>query len=100
MQPARPTLRCLREDLDVRRIEYASDEYAARLRPPQYEVADVLIDPEINYGVPYFAGSGAPLYAVLSRLRAGERVSALAEDFEVPEDQILEVADHAGLTAA
>ena len=84
----------------LRRIEYAADEYAARLRPPQYEVADVLIDPEINFGVPYFADSGAPLYAVLSRLRAGERISAVADDFDLPEDQVAEVADRAGLTAA
>ncbi len=84
----------------LRRIEYAEDDYAARLRPPQYEVADVLIDPEINFGVPYFAVSGAPLYAVLSRLRAGESIPEVAEDFELPEDQVAEVADRAELTAA
>jgi uncharacterized protein (DUF433 family) len=84
----------------LRRIEYADDEYAARLRPPQYEVADVLIDPEINFGVPFFAVTGAPLYAILSRLRAGEPVSEVADDFELPEDQVTEVADRAGLLAA
>jgi uncharacterized protein (DUF433 family) len=87
-------------DRYLRRIEYADDEYAARLRPPQYEVADVLIDPEINFGVPYFTRSGAPLYAVLSRLRAGERISEVAEDFDLPEDQVAEVADRAELSAA
>jgi uncharacterized protein (DUF433 family) len=84
----------------LRRIEYATDEYAARLRPPQYEVADVLIDPEINFGIPYFATSGAPLYAVLSRIRAGERVAEVAEDFDLPEDQVAEVADRAELSVA
>lgn len=84
----------------LQRIEYAPDEYAARLRPPQYEVADVLIDPEINFGVPYFAMSGAPLYAVLSRLRAGEHTAEVAADFDLPEDQVVEVADRAKLTAA
>ena len=84
----------------LRRIEYADDEYAARLRPPQYEVADVLIDPNVNFGVPFFASSGAPLYAVLSRLRAGEGVTAVADDFDLPEDQVTEVADRAGLIAA
>jgi uncharacterized protein (DUF433 family) len=84
----------------LRRIEYATDEYAARLRPPQYEVADVLIDPEINFGVPFFATSGAPLYAVLSRLRAGERIADVAADFDLPDDQVAEVADRAELSAA
>jgi uncharacterized protein (DUF433 family) len=84
----------------LRRIEYADDEYAARLRPPQYEVADVLIDPLVNFGLPYFASSGAPLYAVLSRLRAGERIAEVADDFDLPEDQIAEAADHAGLNLA
>jgi uncharacterized protein (DUF433 family) len=84
----------------LRRIEYAADEYAARLRPPQYEVADVLIDPEINFGVPYFAESGAPLYAVLSRLRAGEPIADVAADFDLPDDQVAEVADRTDLPAA
>lgn len=84
----------------LRRIEYADDGYATRLRPPQYEVADVLIDPQVNFGVPFFADSGAPLYAVVSRLRAGESILEVAEDFSLPVDQVTEVADRSQLFPA
>jgi uncharacterized protein (DUF433 family) len=33
-------------------------------------------------------------------LRAGERISEVAEDFDLPEDQVAEVADRAELSAA
>lgn len=84
----------------LRRIEYADDDYAARLRLPGYEVANLLADPQINFGSPFFAESGTPIYAVLSRLRAGESLTEVAEDFELPEDQVAEVADRAEAFAA
>lgn len=73
-------------------IEYGRDGYAARLHLPGYEVANVIADPHINFGRPYFASTGAPVSAVLSRLHAGEPVRDLAEDFELSEDEIAEVA--------
>lgn len=91
-----------REVIDryLRRIEYADDDYAARLRLPGYEVADLLADPEINFGLPYFSKTGTPIYAVLSRLRAGEPLTEVADDFELPEDQVAEMADRAEAFAA
>lgn len=84
----------------LRRIEYADDDYAARLHLPGYEVADLLADPDINFGLPYFTKTGTPIYAVLSRLRAGEPLVEVADDFELPEDQVAEVADRAEAFAA
>jgi uncharacterized protein (DUF433 family) len=84
----------------LRRIEYADDDYAARLRLPGYEVANLIADPEINFGLPFFADSGTPIYAVLSRIRAGEPLAEVAEDFELAEDQVAEVADRAEAFAA
>lgn len=79
----------------LRRIEYAEDDYAARLSLPGYEVAKVVADPQINFGLPFFADSGTPIYAVLGRLRAGEPLTEVSEDFGLPEDQVAEVADRA-----
>ena len=84
----------------LRRIDYGPDDYATRLVLPQYEVAEVRVDPQVNFGRPYFAASGVPIDAVLSRLRAGEGTAELSGDFGVPEDQIVEVSHRAARSAA
>src|SRR5262249_11681347 len=56
----------------LRRIEYAGDDYASRVELPGYEVARVVADPDVNFGLPFFRDTGTPVSAVLSRLRAGE----------------------------
>jgi uncharacterized protein (DUF433 family) len=76
----------------LRRIEYASDDYAERLYLPEFEVARIVADPRINFGRPIFASTGTPVDAVLSRLRAGESLTAVADDFGLPEDQVTEAA--------
>ena len=81
----------------LRRIEYASDGYASRVELPGYEVARVFADPEINFGLPFFRDTGTPMSAVLSRLRAGESVASVADDFSLPQDEVTEVADRAEL---
>jgi uncharacterized protein (DUF433 family) len=83
----------------LRRIEY-DDEYARRVVLPGYEVAQVVADPQINFGRPFFSESGAPVEAVLSRLRAGEPLAEVAEDFGLPEDQVVEAAYRAQTFAA
>ena len=81
----------------LRRIEYAEDDYADRVELPGYEVARVVADPYINFGLPFFRETGTPISAVLSRLRAGEPVTDVADDFDLPEDEVTEVADRAEL---
>lgn len=81
----------------LRRIEYADDDYADRVALPGYEVARVIADPHVNFGLPFFRGTGTPVSAVLSRLRAGEPVVDVADDFDLPEDEVTEVADRAEL---
>ncbi|MDG4790736.1 DUF433 domain-containing protein [Micromonospora sp. WMMD1102] len=84
----------------LKRIEYANDGYAHRVRLPAYEVARVVADPEINFGHPFFVATGAPIQAVLARIRAGEPLAEVADDFDLPADQVAEVADRANLQAA
>jgi len=83
----------------LRRIEY-DEEYARRVFLPEYEVAEIVTDPAVNFGSPVFAVSGAPVEAVLSRLRAGEPVVEVAEEYGVPEDHVVEAAYRAERTAA
>ncbi len=81
----------------LRRIEYADDGYADRVELPGYEVARVIADPDVNFGSPFFRGTGTPVSAVLSRLRAGEPVIDVADDFDLQVDEVTEVADRAEL---
>ena len=57
---------------------------------------DVADDPA---GRPVFTVNGSPVAAVLSRLRAGETTGDVASDFDLPGDQVTEVAFRAGLHA-
>jgi uncharacterized protein (DUF433 family) len=83
----------------LHRIEY-DDAYARKVTLPQYEVAEVAAEPAINFGKPYFTHTGTPLYVVAGMLRAGECVRDIADDFDLPIDEVTEVAQHEGLLAA
>jgi uncharacterized protein (DUF433 family) len=75
----------------LRHITY-DDTYARRILLPRYEVAEIAVDPEINFGKPYFTHSGTPLHVVRDLLQAGETVEAIADDFDLPVDQVTEAA--------
>jgi uncharacterized protein (DUF433 family) len=76
------------------------DEYARRIGLPDYEVAEIVADPQINFGKPYFARKGTPLATVHGMLRSGESIADIADDFGLPFDQVTEVAQREGLLAA
>jgi len=65
--------------------------WAAELIVPVTERELLRIRPSVASGDPLFVHGGAPLSAVLSRYRAGESVQSLADDYEVPVDEIEEV---------
>jgi len=72
----------------LRRITYADDGWAARLVLP-YGDRDLLqVRADKAAGRPLFVRGGAPLDAVVSRWRAGDRLAVLAADFEVPLDDL------------
>jgi uncharacterized protein (DUF433 family) len=76
------------------------DEYAGRVRLPGYEVAEIVVDPDINFGEPYFARIGTPLATVHRMLRAGETIGDIADDFGIPVEHVTEVAQRDDLLAA
>lgn len=72
----------------LRRITYGPDGYATQLVLP-YGQRDILtVTPERGAGRPLFIRGGAPLEQVVSRWRAGDRLSDLAADFEVPVEDL------------
>lgn len=77
-------------DSYLRRIEFASDNWARAIHLPQYRTADVVIDPERSFGIPIFARGAARVEVVLSRFKAGESIESLSEEFGVPTDELLD----------
>jgi len=48
----------------------------------------IVVDPAVSFGRPVIAGTGVPTQEVAARMRAGEEVRELADDFGVSEQQI------------
>jgi uncharacterized protein (DUF433 family) len=58
---------------------------------PRPELApNIIVHPKLAFGQPTLRGSGVPVRALLDALNAGETVSAVANWFEVPEQQVRE----------
>lgn len=72
-------------------IEHAKDGYPARLKLSKYAIADVVIDPEMSFGLPFFRFGGVTVDRVLSRLRAGESAEDVSKDFGVPLEHVEDV---------
>lgn len=76
----------------LKRITYARDGWATRLVLPGYPVAQVVADPTVNFGQPYFRHGGVRVEDVLDRWYAGESWADLAADYGVPAREIEDAA--------
>ena len=76
----------------LERISFG-DVWANELVLPITERKLLRIVPEIEQGEPLFVTGGAPLSAVRSRFRAGEPVQSIADDYDMPADDIYEAFD-------
>ncbi|HEY3141752.1 MAG TPA: DUF433 domain-containing protein, partial [Acidimicrobiales bacterium] len=74
----------------LKRIHFADDPWATEVVVPVTEREILRIRPEVASGDPLFMRGGAPLSAVVSRFRAGEKVESIADDYEVLVDDIRE----------
>lgn len=84
----------------LRRITYANDGWAAQL-VLAYGARDLLrISPEQAGGRPLFVRGRARLEDAVSRWRAGDRIAAIAEDFEVPAEDLEDALRVAAGTSA
>jgi uncharacterized protein (DUF433 family) len=75
-------------DLYLRRIDFASDGYAQLIRLPQYQAAEVTVDPDHAFGRPRFTHGGASVDDVIDLFRAGEPVDAVADEFGLSRDEV------------
>ncbi len=72
----------------LQRISYADDGLAAELVLPYGDRAVLRVRPDQAGGQPLFVRGRAPLDAVVARWRAGDRISEIAADFEIPEEDL------------
>lgn len=63
----------------LQRIDFAADGYAQLIHLPQYQAADVTVDPDHAFGRPRFARGGASVDDVIDLFRAGEPVDTIAD---------------------
>ena len=75
-------------DAYLRRITFAADGWAQRIRLPQYERATVIADPRFGFGQPSFLHGRARVSDVLERFWAGDNLTALATEFGVPQVEL------------
>lgn len=82
----------------LRRITYASDGWARRLKLPVSK--NVIVDPERAFGQPIFAKGAVRVEDVVDRFAAGDSVGDVAYDFGVPVEDVEAVVRVALKTAA
>lgn len=84
----------------LKRLEFGDDPYALRVHLPAYKLADVVVDPRRGFGQPTFKAGGARLEDALAMFQAGESLQVVADEFEVPPDQLEDAIRVAVQTAA
>jgi uncharacterized protein (DUF433 family) len=67
---------------------------------PTYRWAEVVVDPNIAFGLPLVAHGGARVEDLVDRFQAGDSVAELAADFAVPKREVEDVIRVATRTAA
>ena len=84
----------------LKRITYAGDGWASRVRLPAYRRAEVVVDPKVAFGLPLVVHGGARAEDLVDRFLAGDSVATIADDFGVPADEVEDVIRVATRTAA
>jgi len=84
----------------LQRIEHGSDGWAVRVTSPVTPRPVVLVDPERAFGQPIFVRGAAPVDSVVGRVKAGDPIAEVADDFGVPEADVRDYLDAAVPLAA
>jgi uncharacterized protein (DUF433 family) len=73
------------------RVEHDADGLASRpfpfIRGESKEPKVIVVDPRLSFGKPVVAKTGVPVSIIVGRYRAGEDVSAIANDYGISVDQ-------------
>lgn len=78
------------------RIEF-EDSWATSLVVPVTDRELLRARPDVADGDPLFLHGGAPLSALISRIKAGEPIQSVARDYEVPVEDVREALDGLGI---
>lgn len=84
----------------LRRITYGPDNYAQIIRLPQYEKADIVVDPTRAFGKPIFSKGGVRVDDALQLFWTGEDLSVVAQEFGMPETELQDAIRGASRRAA
>jgi uncharacterized protein (DUF433 family) len=84
----------------LERIEHGPDGWAIRVGSPVTARPIVLVDPRRAFGQPIFSRGAAPVESIVDRVRAGDPISEVADDFGVPEADVRDYLDAAVPLAA
>lgn len=84
----------------LRRIRYAGDGWASSVHLPVYERADVIVDPNVAFGLPLVVHGGTRVEDLVDRFQAGDSVADIAADFDVPAEEVEDVIRVATRAAA
>jgi uncharacterized protein (DUF433 family) len=84
----------------LQRITYGDDGWASRVQLPSYGRAEVVVDPNVAFGLPLVVHGGARVEDLVDRFVAGDSVAEIADDFGVPADEVEAVIRVATRTAA
>ena len=68
----------------LKRITYGSDGWASRVLLPSYQRAEVVVDPQLAFGLPLVVHGGARVEDLVDRFAAGDTLADIAFDFDVP----------------
>jgi uncharacterized protein (DUF433 family) len=77
----------------LQQISFSDDNYANLIRLPQYQHANVVLDPRRGYGQPVFGNSGIRVSDAIGPLRAGESFEAVSEDYGIPVSELRDALD-------
>jgi uncharacterized protein (DUF433 family) len=72
-------------------VVYADDGYAARIRLPQFQATEVVVDPTVAFGSPIVEPHEVRVVDLVSRWLAGDTMHDLSLDYGVPLTNVEEV---------
>ena len=77
----------------LQQISFDEDKYASSIRLPQYQHANVVLDPRRSYGQPIFGNSGVKVSDAIGPLLAGENFDDVALDYGVSVSELRDALD-------
>lgn len=74
----------------LKQIEFDTDGYARLVHAPRYRNSgvDVVVDPTRGFGQPIIAKTAARVVDIVSRIRAGDGINDVADDFGLTSDEV------------